>query len=45
MLLTGGTARITRELIPASVEIYAIPGYGAVEIGQWKVTRAISVGH
>lgn len=64
---------IRRQLVAGTLEVYPLPGYGAVEIGthqftrtdngqtmtslykfvntwrykdgQWKVTRAISVGH
>ena len=71
--LFATNANVKRELIPASVQVYAIPGFGAVELGdhkftnvengqahstvyhfihawqfkdnQWKVTRAISLGH
>lgn len=71
--LFASNANVKRELIPASVQVYAIPGFGAVELGdhkfvnvengqshttvyhfihtwqfkdnQWKVTRAISLGH
>ena len=71
--LFGSNTNLKRELIPESVKVYPIPGFGAVEIGdhkfvsvdngktytavfhfihtwqfkdgQWRVTRAISVGH
>lgn len=69
----AATPGLRRELVPGTLEVYPIPGYGAVEIGthrfvhtengqtltgiyhfihtwqykdnQWRVTRAISVGH